>query len=256
MIYYNVIQTFDNKNRKCIKVHKDHLELLAIVANKYHNLEYHEGISVNNPFLFHIDMDSDNEDLIKHIPTIIDSLEIITRIQNLKYIITGSDNFKSKFHLICPNLVCQNGNAYFQLMVALTNELPDGIIQDNRWKSFQVKPDKSEKFVNLRMICSNKYNDNKKCFERQKYIQYSNYEIKNIQDCFLTRYGLHTDTFDKALFDFEMYFHKEIISLEEVKYQPSLIELNNKENFCNIPTSILIKCFEMISDRASLSMDE
>ena len=153
-----IIQTFDKKYRKYIKIHKNHFELLTMIAKEYNNLEYHECISVNTSFIFHIDMDSDNRNLISFVPTIINILEEITN-KKLKYIITGSENFHNKFHLIVPNLVCENGNAYYQIMFKLTLALPEGIIEDNRWSSFQMKPDKSDKFVNLRMVCSNKYSE-------------------------------------------------------------------------------------------------
>ena len=114
-------------------------------------------------------MDSENKNLITFVPTIMNILEEITN-KKLKYIITGSKDFHNKFHLIVPNLVCENGNAYYQIMCFLTAKLPEGIIEDNRWSSFQMKPDKSDKFVNLRMVCSNKYSETNKAFERKKYI--------------------------------------------------------------------------------------
>ena len=119
----SIIQTFDKQIRKFIKIHKNHFEVLTLIAKNYQSLEYHECISVNNPFIFHIDMDSDNKNLINYVSKIIDILEEITN-KKLKFIITGSENFNKKFHLIVPNLVCENGNAYYQLMLKLLINYP------------------------------------------------------------------------------------------------------------------------------------
>ena len=212
-----------------VSVEKENIVDLYNIICRHREVQFNEYVNLDKPFLFHLDMDSDTVDLIENKEEIIKEIENLIRLENpefnANYIITGSEDYSKKFHIIVPNLLCPNGDTYAEFVKKLDANLSDRlgfeVIEDKRYNSYRQT--RENKLVSLRMIGSYKNG------ERRKMIQETTYNDININDCFLTRNftseemkGVYTlnqqkSTIEhKKMSEYDKIINKEV-NIEEVK---------------------------------------
>jgi len=150
-----------------------HLKFLSKLISTNNNIQINEYINCDKPFKFHLDMDDVpnlEQPLFNYTKNIIAIIEKMTGVE-AKYIITGSDDYQDKFHLIISNLIMPNGNTYFQfvetLQKAIEKLLGFDLLADKRHACYRQT--KKEKHVSLRLLGSSKNGS------RNKLIKHSNY---------------------------------------------------------------------------------
>jgi phage/plasmid-associated DNA primase len=189
-----IVKVDDIREFVCIAKHG--LQLYCSILEKT-DVEYqiNEYIDCNQPFKFHIDIDppktkGENYDMFQHVPLLIQSLEKILNKKIEKYYVRGADDYKKKFHLVVPDIVCANGYTYTHLMRLLSEELKQHLdfdcIEDPRWESYEKYHEYPQ--ICLRTTFSQKYDKKTNSISRKSKIQYASYEIEYYNDLFLTVY--------------------------------------------------------------------
>lgn len=163
-----------------------HLVKLANLLLSDNTVQVNEYVNCDKPFKFHLDMDD-----VEGLPNTLFSYKdnIISALQNIiggnfqaEYVITGSDDYENKFHLIVPNLIMPDGNTYQntceKLREQIKAEIGFDLIKDSRYNSY--KQNKRNKQVSLRLLGSSKNGI------RHKVMKHNNYKNYSPEDAILT----------------------------------------------------------------------
>jgi len=189
--YYKLDHIESSNNQTVVSIIQDnkykftthipfHIPLLQVVYDE--QTQFNEYVNLDKPFKFHIDFDSKDTNILYYKDIIIDALQQVLLRNDLRYIITGSDDYNKNFHLILPDIIMPNGNTYVVLMrrldKLLIETIGNDIIEDKRYNSY--KQNKPNKLVSLRAIGSYKNG------VRQKVIKECNFDVPLYNHCVLT----------------------------------------------------------------------